>query len=97
MMVGEPLGLISARLLPATSPRTSEAKVFASSRHARAGMDSNPDGPGESSRRLRNVIDESGSISLVKGGPLLMQPSAPCVKARHGRATHDRAEPLAGA
>src|SRR5688572_9876682 len=87
MIVGEPLGLISARLLPATSPRTSVANVFASSRQTRAGTDSNPDGPGESSKRFRKVIDDSGSMN-IGDGPLLMQRTAPYVKRKGGVVSH---------
>src|SRR5688572_18011405 len=83
MIVGEPLGLISARLLPATSPRTSLAKVFASSRQTRAGIDSNPDGPGESSKRFRKLSEDSGSMD-VSDGAVLMQPPASRVKRKAG-------------
>ena len=40
---------------PCTSAFTSSAKVMTSSRHARAGAVSKPEGPGVSRRRLRKV------------------------------------------
>src|SRR5688572_6110939 len=67
MMVGAPAGFTVAMLLPATSPRTS-AKAAASSRQTRAGADSNPDGPGVSSRRLRKAIEESLNMTVRWSG-----------------------------
>src|ERR671938_139780 len=66
-MVGEPLGLAVAMLLPATSPRTS-AKRCASSRHRRAGAASKPEGPGVSRRRLRKAREVSGNMGSLGEG-----------------------------
>src|SRR4030095_8709623 len=63
MIVGDPAGLTTAVLLPATSFDTS-AKVAASSRQSLAGADSKPDGPGVSSNRLRNASEESESMRV---------------------------------
>src|SRR3954467_8053624 len=62
MIVGEPPGLISAMLLPATSVVTRSANVEASSRQTRAAGPSKPDGAGVSSRRLRNAREDGLSI-----------------------------------
>jgi hypothetical protein len=48
-------------LLPVTSFETS-ANARASSRQTLAGADSKPDGPGVSSRRFKNVIEDSDSM-----------------------------------
>ena len=61
-MVGEPPGLISAMLLPATSVVTWSVKVAASSRHTRAAGPSNPDGAGVSSSRFRKASEDGLSI-----------------------------------
>src|SRR5262245_65601299 len=63
MIVGEPPGLISAMLLPATSPVTFVADVDASSRHTLAAGPSNPEGAGVSSRRFRNASEDGLSMS----------------------------------
>ena len=54
---GRPPGFTIAYELPATSARTSSAKDCASFRHARAGAASKDEGPGVSSRDLRNARD----------------------------------------
>ena len=71
MIVGEPPGFTSAMLLPATSVVTS-AKARASSRQTRAGADSNPEGPGVSSRRLRKAIEDSESMRQYIGGMTML-------------------------
>src|SRR5215207_6719360 len=63
MIVGVPSGFTSAMLLPATSPRTA-AKAPASSRHARAGAPSKPEGPGVSRSRFRKVTDAGVSMTV---------------------------------
>src|SRR5687767_357985 len=68
MIVGDPCGLTTAMLFPATSELTSCANVFASSRQTLAGADSKPEGPGVSSRRFRKAIEESFSIAGGKCG-----------------------------
>ncbi len=62
MIVGEPPGLISAMLLPATSVVTRSANVAASSRQTRAAGPSKPDGAGVSSNRLRNASEDGLSM-----------------------------------
>jgi hypothetical protein len=68
MMVGEPPGLISAMLLPATSVVTFSAKLDASSRHTRPAGPSKPDGAGVSSNRFRNASEDGLSMSLDEVG-----------------------------
>src|SRR5215510_13980756 len=63
MIVGEPPGLISAMLLPATSVVTLVANVDASSRHTLAAGPSNPEGAGVSSKRFRNASEDGLSMS----------------------------------
>jgi hypothetical protein len=73
MIVGEPPGLISAMLLPATSVVTRSANVDASSRHTRAAKASNPEGPGVSSKRFKNANEDGLSIYLLgknRGGAI---------------------------
>src|SRR5512143_1641764 len=69
IIVGDPLGLTSAMLLPATSLVTFSAKVDASSRQTRAAGPSNPDGPGVSSRRLRKASEDG--LNINRGGRVL--------------------------
>src|ERR1043165_521955 len=72
MIVGPPLGLTSAMLLPATSEVTTSAKVPASSRQTRAAGPSKPDGPGVSSRRFRNASEDeesTGNVGRKEGYP----------------------------
>src|SRR5262245_45936327 len=64
MIVGEPPGLISAMLLPATSVWTLVANVDASSRHTLAAGPSNPEGAGVSSKRFRNASEDGLSMSV---------------------------------
>src|SRR5215208_677957 len=71
MMVGDPPGLTTARLLPVTSFVTS-ANARASSRHTLAGADSKPEGPGVSSSRLRNAIEDSESMRAYIGGMTIL-------------------------
>src|SRR5687767_8139716 len=94
MIVGAPAGLTVAILLPATSPRTS-AKAAASSRQTRAGADSNPDGPGVSSRRFRNAMEES--LNMRVDWEEADRPVAPAVDMDHEtRTAGKRARQLAG-
>src|SRR3954462_8503622 len=65
MIVGEPPGLISAMLLPATSVVTRSAKVDASSRQRRAAGPSNPAGAGVSSQRFRKASEDG--VSMERG------------------------------
>src|SRR3954464_5534401 len=67
MIVGLPFGFTSAMLLPATSDVTTSANVLASSRQTRAAGPSKPDGPGVSSRRLRNASEDVESKGLGTG------------------------------
>src|SRR4051812_28398295 len=62
MIVGDPPGLISAMLLPATSVVTRSAKLEASSRHTRAAGPSKPDGAGVSSKRFRKASEDGLSM-----------------------------------
>src|SRR5688500_17187589 len=71
MIVGAPPALTTAMLLPATSQDTS-AKARASLRHTLAGADSNPDGPGVSSSRLRKAVDDSVSMVAYIGGMTIL-------------------------
>src|SRR5215813_7540228 len=64
MIVGEPFGLISAMLLPATSVCTLVANLEASSRHTFAAGPSNPEGAGVSSKRFRNASEDGLSMSV---------------------------------
>ena len=66
MIVGEPLGLTSAMLLPLTSVVTLSANVAASSRQTRAAGPSKPEGAGVSSSRLRKASDDG--LSMCVGG-----------------------------
>src|SRR3954467_5715721 len=66
MIVGLPLGFTSAMLLPATSEVTTSANALASSRQTRAAGPSKPEGPGVSSRRLRNASDDGESTGGEK-------------------------------
>src|SRR5512143_2153661 len=59
MIVGEPPALTSAMLFPATSLVTLSANLAASSRQTRAAGASKPEGPGVSSRRLRNAMEDA--------------------------------------
>src|SRR5687768_16477840 len=93
MMVGAPAGLTVAMLLPATSPRTS-AKAATSSRQTRAGADSNPDGPGVSSRRFRNAMEES--LNMRVDSEEAKRPVAPRSMDHETRTAGKRARQLAG-
>src|SRR5512133_3897675 len=78
MIVGDPPGLTSAMVLPATSLVTLSANVDASSRQTRAAGASKPDGPGVSSKRLRNAsedglnIDRAGCRSIRTNQEILV-------------------------
>src|SRR5437763_16493204 len=68
MIVGEPPGLISAMLLPATSVVPRSAKLDASSRHTRPAGPSKPDGAGVSSNLFRNASDDGLSMRFGEDG-----------------------------
>src|ERR1700754_2311865 len=63
MIVGDPPGLISAMLLPATSVVTFSANVAASSRQTRAAGASKPEGAGVSNKRFKKASEDGLNMS----------------------------------